>query len=119
MLTQKENTKRVSAEIERILRQSDKSIFVIIDGDRTLIPIDSTKCFLEYLNLDFLDIKKIFQQYGYSFEAFYHVAKYYSKIEQEKYYLACSESANQVTIYSEFLSCAVRTQPLLFPNQLH
>lgn len=104
MLSQEENIKRVKANIERFVAASQKSFYVIIDGDRTLIPSDSTKIFFEYLNLEFNDIKNIFKQYGYTFDAFYNVALYYSKIEREKYNLACIQSASRVNIYPEFLS---------------
>lgn len=104
MLSQEENIKRVKADIDRFVASSHKPIYVIIDGDRTLIPTDSTKFFFEHLNLDYTDIKNIFKQHGYSFDAFYNVALYYSKIEIEKYNLACTESASRVSIYPEFLS---------------
>lgn len=103
MLSQEENKKRVKADIDRLVACSHKSIYVIIDGDRTLIPTDSTKFFFEHLNLEYTDIKDIFKQHGYSFDAFYNAALYYSKIETEKYKLACTESASRVNIYPEFL----------------
>jgi phosphoserine phosphatase len=104
MLSQAENIKRVKVEIDRIVACSHNSIYVIIDGDRTLIPTDSTKFFFEHLNLDYNDIKSIFKQHSYSFDAFYNVALYYSQIEIEKYNLACTKSASRVNIYPEFLS---------------
>ncbi len=104
MLSQQENQERVNKAISCLLASSQKTIYVIIDGDRTLIPTDSTKFFFEYLNLDYNDIKGIFMQYGYSFEAFHNVAKYYSKIEKENYQLSCIESAKCVRIYPQFIS---------------
>jgi len=104
MLSQEINAKRVKAYIDRFVAASHKSIYVIIDGDRTLIPTDSTKFFLEHLNLEYTDIKNIFKQHGYSFDAFYNAALYYSKIETKRYNIACAESANHVKIYPEFLS---------------
>lgn len=104
MLSEKENIHRVKKVINDLMATSEKSIYVIIDGDRTIIPTDSTKFFFEYLNLDFNHIKSIFKQHGYSYAAFYNVAKYYSKIEKKKYKLACAESAKYVEIYPEFLS---------------
>lgn len=83
MLSKEENIKRIKTEIEWLITQSHKSIYVIIDGDRTLIPTDSTKFFFKYLQLEYTDIKDIFQQQGYSFEAFYNVALYYSNIEEK------------------------------------
>lgn len=104
MLSQEENIKRVKADIDSFLACNNKKIYVIIDGDRTLIPNDSTKFFFEHLNLEYTDLKNIFGQHGYSFDAFYNVALYYSKIEKEKYDLACTQSASCVNIYPEFLS---------------
>lgn len=104
MLSQEENIKRVKAGIDSFVSSSHKTIYVIIDGDRTLIPTDSTKFFFEHLNLDYNDIKNIFKKHGYSFDAFYNVALYYSQIEMEKYNLACNKSASRVNIYPEFLS---------------
>jgi phosphoserine phosphatase len=110
MLTQEKNTKRIKAHIDRFVASSYKPIYVIIDGDRTLIPNDSTKFFFEFLNLDYNDIKNIFKQHGYSFDAFHNVAQNYSKIEIEKYNLACIESASRVNIYPEFLSFIEKTK---------
>ncbi len=98
MLSQEENIKRVKAGIDSFVASSHKTIYVIIDGDRTLIPTDSTKFFFEHLNLDYNDIKNIFKKHGYSFDAFYNVALYYSQIEMEKYNLACNKSASRVNI---------------------
>ena len=83
---------------------SGNSAYVLLDGDRTLIPHDSTRVFLQSLNLDYADIKNIFMRQGYSFDAFYSAANYYSKIETEQYNRACAESAKHADIYPEFLS---------------
>ncbi len=104
MLSQEENIERVKIAIDSILASNQKHFYVVIDGDRTLIPNDSTKYFFEYLNLNYNDIKNIFKEYGYSFNAFYNVASYYSKIERNKYNLACQENSSRVNIYPEFLS---------------
>lgn len=104
MFNEIENIDRVQNKINQLIAQSDKSIFVIIDGDRTLIPTDSTKYFFEHLELSFSEIKTIFQEFGYSFEAFYRVALFYSEIEEKIYNKACVFSANSVTIYAEFLT---------------
>ncbi|WMX17171.1 HAD family hydrolase [Aureispira sp. CCB-E] len=103
MLNEQENISRVEACINEILAQSDKSIFLIIDGDRTLISTDSTKYFFKHLELEFIEIKSIFQKYDYTFEAFYHVALFYSRIDEKRYKEACIASAKAVNIYSDFL----------------
>lgn len=104
MINQEENIKRVKNHIEQFIATSSKSAFVIIDGDRTLIPADSTKYFFTHLNLNYADIKSIFKKHGYCFTAFNEVARYYSKIELGKYDVACEASAKLVNIYPEFLS---------------
>lgn len=104
MLNEIKNINLVKNTVNEIIAKSNKSIFVIIDGDKTLIPTDSTKHFFSYLDLPFTDLKVIFQEFEYSFEAFYRVALYYSKIEKERYNDACIFSAKSVTIYPDFLS---------------
>lgn len=104
MLTEEENIEKIKTRVKEIVGQSDKSIFLVIDGDRTLISKDSTKYFFQYLDLDFNDIKSIFKKYEYSFEAFYNVALFYSKIDTEEYKEACEFSAKSVVIYPEFIS---------------
>lgn len=104
MIDQNENIKRVKNHINLILERSNKQTFVIIDGDRTLIPTDSTKYFFQYLKLDYADIKAIYKEHGYSYRAFHEVATYYSKIEATNYASACFSSANSVAIYPEFIS---------------
>jgi hypothetical protein len=104
MLNETRNIANISCVIEQIIAQSKSSVYLIIDGDRTLIPSDSTKFFFEYLNLDFIDLKNIFQMSGYTFEAFYKAALFYSNIEKEKYDAACVFASKSVEIYSDFLS---------------
>lgn len=104
MLDEQTNLISIEKAIHQIVTQSKQSKYVIIDGDRTLIPTDSTQFFLNYLGLPYTDLKNIFQQYGYSFEAFHQVATYYARIEKEKYEAACLFSANTVQIYADFLT---------------
>lgn len=104
MLTQQDNISRVEAEIRGIMARQPESTFVLIDGDRTLIPNDSTRNFFAELDLDFNDIKRIFQQHGCAFEAFLNVALFYSNIERMRYEAACAECAKQVQIYPGFLA---------------
>lgn len=104
MLNQEENIRKVKSRLNQLLENSDKSTFVIIDGDRTLIPTDSTLFFFDHLKKDFTDLENIFHKSGYSFESFHNAALYYSQIEREQYFEACNVSATSVDIYPEFLS---------------
>lgn len=104
MLSESANIALIQNEIKNVIAKSNKDVFVVIDGDRTLIPVDSTKHFFKYLDLKFYKIKSTFQKHGYSFKAFYNVAMFYSLIEKEKYIDACSFTAKSVNIYPDFLS---------------
>lgn len=104
MLSEQENIERIKAKVNSLLANSCKEVFVIIDGDRTLIPTDSTKYFFQFLSLEYSDIKSIFKEHGYTFEAFHRVALFYSNIERERYNLACVESSKCVNIYPDFIS---------------
>lgn len=104
MIDENRNIILVKNVIYELIAKSNKETFVIIDGDKTLIPVDSTKYFFEHLSIDFNSIKTIFQNYGYSFEAFYNVALFYSQIEREKYNEACIFSAKSVSLYPDFLT---------------
>ena len=103
-MLRQQNIKKVAARVGKIMACSDNSVYVLLDGDRTLIPNDSTRIFLRSLNIDYADIKNIFVRQGYSFDAFYNAATYYSEIETEQYNRACVESATHANIYPEFLS---------------
>lgn len=104
MFNQEENIRQVQSRINQLIANCDKSVFVIIDGDRTLIPTDSTLFFFDHLKKDFTDLENIFHKSGYSFESFYNAALYYSQIDRELYLEACKVSATCVDIYPEFLS---------------
>ncbi len=103
MLTETENHNRIAQLIRKIISKSDKAIVVIIDGDRTFIPTDSTKYFFEYLQKDYGAIKQIFKQHGYAFTGFHEVAKFYSTIENEEYDEACKYGSSRVAVYDAFL----------------
>lgn len=104
MLTNQTNIERITSRTQSILRDSSKKAYAIIDGDRTLIPTDSTRQFFRSLDLDFRDIKAIFETHEYSFQAFLKTAEFYSALEPDRYETGCISSANAVDIYPEFLN---------------
>ncbi|WP_430409283.1 HAD family hydrolase [Kordia sp.] len=103
-MTSQENTAKLTAYMQKFLTQDEATTYMIIDGDRTLIPVDSTRHFFQLLQLDFNVLKSIFQEHGYSFEAFYKVATFYSTINSQTYQNTCAKSAKSVSIYPEFLT---------------
>lgn len=103
MLTNRKNIERIISRTQSTLRGSDKKVYVIIDGDRTLIPTDSTQQFFHALDLDFRDLKAIFKTPEYSFQEFLKAAEFYSAIEPKQYEAGCISSANAVNLYPDFL----------------
>lgn len=104
MLTNQTNIKQIIARTQSILRGNGKKTYAIIDGDRTLIPTDSTRQFFRSLDLDFRDLKAIFKTHEYSFQDFLKAAEFYSVLERDRYEVGCIRSANAVNIYPDFLS---------------
>jgi len=103
MLTETENQIRAIITIENIVQSSNKENYILIDGDRTFTPVDSTKSFFEHIDLNILDIKSVFRENGYSFDAFYKVAQIYSKIDKTSYENACYSGAKNIQVYPEFI----------------
>ena len=103
-MTSQQNIANLTAYMQKFLIQDEATTYMIIDGDRTLIPVDSTRNFFKLLELDFMALKNIFQEHDYSFEAFYKVATLYSKINYLTYINTCAKSAKSVSIYPEFLT---------------
>lgn len=104
MINRAESLESVRKRAIQITKRSNKKFVVVLDGDRTLIPIDSTRPFFKILQLDFLDIKSIFKQNGYTYKAFLDVATYYNEIPIQEYNFGCKETANQIKIYPAFLT---------------
>jgi len=58
---------------------------VLLDGDRTLCEPDTSRFFIERVNLDLAQIKQAFQEFGYTFPGFYNMVRCYSQIPLEDY----------------------------------
>lgn len=104
MIYEHENIIRVTEKVNEIISASQKSTFVVIDGDRTLIPTDSTLFFFDRLGLNFKELETIFNKDGYSYVAFHNAAALYSQINHKDYEEGCKYSGSSVSIYPEFLS---------------
>ena len=97
------NYKQVLAHIEKIIKESNKSTFILLDADYTLFPYDSGKIFCKAAKFDFLQIKRIFQSSGYSFSAFYKAAALHAQMDSDIFAKASEEAAKQIIIENNFI----------------
>jgi len=103
MISESENWNQLRKVSFEIIERSVSKVVVLIDGDRTLAPTDTTKIFFKNLAIDFQQLKEIFKEFGYSFEAFLNVSKFYTKIPPRQYATGCLETARQVKLSPEIL----------------
>lgn len=103
MLTKESNTKIINGVVQKLVNSTTKDKFVLIDGDRTLSPIDSTKPFLKYSGIDYLTLESCFETTHYSFDMFLNAARLYSKIPPEDYLKYCKQTAQEVELHTEFV----------------
>ena len=97
------NYKQALTHIERIIKESNKKTFILLDADYTLFPYDSGKIFCKAAKFDFLQIKGIFQSLGYSFPAFYKTAALHAQMDLDTFIKASEETAKQIIIEKDFV----------------
>ena len=109
---QAESHLALKAEIEKI---PESDVFLLIDGDRTLCPVDTGKLFTDQAIPDYDDpLKMIFKRYDvYCFQAFIEVAMFYANALSTHDYQALSLSIakNEVVIYKQWLQLLTRLPP--------
>lgn len=98
-----DNYKQALTHIERIIKESNKKTFVLLDADYTLFPYDSGKIFCKAAKFDFLQIKGIFQSLGYSFPAFFKTAALHAEMDSDTFTKASEETAEQIIIERDFI----------------
>lgn len=103
MLTQDSNTAIISEVVQQLVTSTTKEKFVLIDGDRTLSPIDSTQPFLKYAGIDRQTLESCFETTHYSFDMFLNAARLYSKIPPEEYKRYCQQAVQEVELHTEFI----------------
>jgi len=100
------NREKITKHIHKLANQSKNNLAILLDADGTLIPYDSSKVISTYLSgVDPQVIKTIFQRFDeYCFDAFYEVAKYYSKANKAVDFITASKkAANEINIRNEFI----------------
>lgn len=93
-------------QIRQILESpdfSDCKNIILMDGDKTLCPEDTTRILFEKAGWDFEDLKKIYNKHHYTFEGFYAAARFYSRTERKEYERLCTQVAKSIEIYPDFL----------------
>lgn len=101
-----DNRERITKHIRKLAKQCKNNLAILLDADGTLIHFDSTDVISNYLSgVHPQDIKPIFQRFDeYCFDAFYEVAKYYSKDNKAEDFIAASKkAANEINIRYEFI----------------
>lgn len=103
MITQESNLKHLNGLIEKLVHSTNHETFVLIDGDRTLSPEDSTHSFLKYSSIDYDTLEACFEKTHYSFSMFLDAAKLYSTVSPEDYLNQCEQAAQDVEVHPEFI----------------
>jgi len=102
---QVESTERLKEAVGKV---PSADVFLLIDGDRTLCPMDTGKVFIDHvLGIGADDpLKKIFKRYGsYSFQAFLEVSMFYAHVMPTPGYQALSLEIGRdhVVIYDKWI----------------
>ena len=105
---------------EAVLSVPASDVFLLIDGDRTLCPMDTGKVFIDFLpDIEGGDpLKKIFKRYdSYSFQAFLEVARFYDNVISTTDYqdLSLKIGRDEVTMYDEWIQFLTSIHPTVQP----
>lgn len=79
---------------------SNKRVYWLIDGDRTLVPNDTTKLFLTEMEMS--HAKSVFKIGGYQYESFRRMSFFYQNIANYNDRLS-NFPANTINIYPEWI----------------
>ena len=108
----------VSAVVAQASRQT--SVFLVIDGDRTMSIRDTSELFFDEVSgVEHGSLKQIFQRYTeYTFEAFFEVAMLYTKLFQEPDdYVQTAENVgtNRVELFHQWKEFLVNLPATVHP----
>jgi len=93
------NFKIVSDELEKISSNFDKECVILLDADRTLCEIDTSRILNELVNINFKEIKGGFLKHGYTYSGFKNMADIYSRLDVLDYIKFSQKTADQVELY--------------------
>lgn len=96
---QKSNLRLVERELEKIISDFNKDCIILLDGDRTLCEIDTSRILNKMVNINFGDIKNGFVKYGYTYPGFKNMADIYSRVRISDYIKYSKKTADMVELY--------------------
>ena len=111
MFTRESNKKELYKVVSDLVNVSDKHKFILIDGDRTLSPVDATKSFLKYANIDEMTLEACFETTHYSFDMFLKAAELYSQIPPNDYLSYCEQATQEIELHAELIAFIQHAAP--------
>jgi len=106
-----QNWRHLQEEMEREALRPRRRTVLLVDGDRTLTPFDTSRIFLDRAGLPLAPIKESFQQHGYSYPGFLFHASVYLQVQEPRFSRLCRDVADSVPLFAgaaEFLRRAVQ-----------
>lgn len=106
-----QNWLQLREELDREELRPRRRVVVLVDGDRTLTPEDTSRSFLERASLPLAPIKESFQHHGYTYPGFLFHASVYLQVIEPHFSNLCREVAASVTLFAgaaEFLRRAAQ-----------
>lgn len=104
-INQESNKEILRSILEEKLEYLTKDVIILMDADRTLCNIDTSRILTDMAKIDFSKIKKGFQKHGYTYNGFQNMALTYSQLSIEEYLKYSEETASQVNLYPGVINC--------------
>lgn len=98
-LTPDDNALRITAAIRPQLARVEGRPVVLVDGDRTLSPDDTSRTFAARAGIDPMLVKRRFQRDGYVFDAFRYHAALHIALGEEAFARLAPEIAAEAPLY--------------------
>lgn len=103
MLTQEVNYQTIQKLVHQLVDGNSNQCFLLLDGDRTLSPVDTTLSFLKHAGITEEALEACFEPGYYSFDMFLRVAQLYSAIPPSLYEKYCQKAVDDLALHPEFI----------------
>ena len=104
------NLKLMIRDIENKTSDFSKNCVVLLDADRTLCALDTSRILNEMANISFTEIKDGFVKHGYTYPGFKNMAEIYSRLNILDYKRCSKETAKNIELYPGVLEFIKSTQ---------
>ena len=104
------NLKLIIRDIKNKISDFSKNCVVLLDADRTLCELDTSRILNEMANISFTEIKDGFVKYGYTYPGFKNMAEIYSRLNIPDYERYSKETAKNIELYPGVLDFINSTQ---------